>query len=148
MKLILLKDVAGLGEAGAVKEVKEGYARNYLLPRGLAKAATESALRNLRETRQSLREREDHRQAEARQLAAALEETVVEIPARVGEGGRLFGSVTAQDIADALAARGYNVSKKQVELDDPIHAVGFFKVPMRIAPGVVARVDINVVSRT
>ncbi|MGH2347982.1 MAG: 50S ribosomal protein L9 [bacterium] len=145
MKVILLKDVAGLGRAGAVKEVKEGYARNFLLPRGLAQQATEGAMRVLREKQQSQQDREGHRQAEARALAAALENSVVEIKARAGEGGRLFGSVTAQDIADAIAARGYNVSKKQVELDDPIHAVGFFKVPVRVAPGVLARVDINVV---
>jgi large subunit ribosomal protein L9 len=147
MKVILLKDVAGLGPAGVVKEVKEGYARNFLFPRGLAREATEGALRALQQQHHTHREREDHKQAEARQLAGALEATVVEVAARAGESGRLFGSVTAQDIADALAARGYNVSKKQVELDDPIHAVGFFKVPIRIAPGVVARVDINVVGR-
>ncbi|HEY3246810.1 MAG TPA: 50S ribosomal protein L9 [bacterium] len=145
MKVILLKDVEGLGRTGAVKEVKEGYARNYLLPRGLAREATDGALRALRETQQSQKEREEHKQSEAAALAAALERSVVEIAARAGEGGRLFGAVTAQDVADALAGRGYNVTKKQVELDDPIHAVGFFKVPVRIAPGVVARVDINVV---
>lgn len=147
MRVILLKDIPALGPAGAVKEVKEGYARNYLFPRGLAREATDGALRALRQAQHSRREREDHRQTEARQLAAALDATVIEIPARAGGGGRLFGSVTAQDIADALAARGYDVTKRQVELDDPIHAVGFFKVPVRIAPGVVARVDVNVVAR-
>jgi large subunit ribosomal protein L9 len=145
MKVILLKDIAGLGRAGAVKEVKEGYARNFLLPRGLAQEATEGAMRVLREKQQSQQSRGDQREAEARKLAAALENSVIEIEARAGEGGRLFGSVTAQDIAEAVTARGYNVSKKQVELDDPIHSVGFFKVPVRVAPGVVARVDINVV---
>lgn len=145
MKVILLKDVDGLGHTGAVKEVKEGYARNYLFPRGLAQEATEGALRALREKQQSQKDRHNQQHAEAAALASALEKTVVEIKARTGEGGRLFGSVTGQDIADALTARGYNVTKKQVELDDPIHAVGFFKVPVRIAPGVVARIDINVV---
>ncbi len=145
MKVILLKDVDGLGRTGAVKEVKEGYARNYLMPRGLAREATDGALRALRDKQQSQKDREEHKQAEATALAASLEASVVEVKARAGEGGRLFGSVTAQDIADALSARGYNVSKKQVELGDPIHAVGFFKIPVRIAPGVVARVDINVV---
>lgn len=147
MKVILLRDVAGLGAAGAVKDVKEGYARNYLLPRGLARAATEGALRDLHQQQRTHRKREDDRQAAARELAAALEGSVVEIGARAGESGRLFGSVTAQDIADALAGRGYNVSKKQIELDDPIHAVGYFTVPVRIGPGVVARVEINVVGR-
>lgn len=147
MKIILLKDVPTLGPAGTVKDVKEGYARNYLFPRGLAREATEGAVRALHQQQHVKREREDHKQAEARQAGAALEATVIEIPARAGEGGRLFGSVTAQDIADALSARGYNVTKKQIELDDPIHAVGFYKVPVRIAPGVVARVDVNVVGR-
>ena len=145
MKVILLKDIPGVGSAGAVKDVKEGYARNYLLPRGLAQEATAGALRALRDKQQSSRDREAHKQAEASALAASLEKSVVDVPAHAGEGGRLFGSVTAQDIAAALAARGYNVTKKQVELDEPIRAVGFFKVPVRIAPGVVARVDVNIV---
>lgn len=147
MKVILLKHVPALGPVGTVKEVKEGYARNYLFPRGLAREATEGALRALSQQQHTKREREDHKQAEARQLATSLETTVIEIAARAGGGGRLFGSVTAQDIADALIARGYHVSKKQIELDDPIHAVGFFTVPVRVAPGVVARVDVNVVGR-
>jgi large subunit ribosomal protein L9 len=83
---------------------------------------------------------------DAERLASGLETAVIEIPARGGEGGRLFGSVTAQDIADALARAGFDVSKKQIDLEDPIKTAGFYKVPVRVGPGMVARVDVNVVT--
>lgn len=145
MKVILLKDVDGLGRSGAVKEVKEGFGRNYLLPLGLAMEATEGNLRALQVRQKALSERDRREREEAEQVTARLSEMVVEIRARGGEGGRLFGSVTAQDVAEALAARGVQVSKKQVELGEPIKVVGFYKVPVRVGPGVVARVDVNVV---
>ncbi len=145
MKVLLLKDVAGLGPSGAVKEVKEGYARNYLLPRGLALAATDGTLRAFQDRQKAVLDREQRERTEAERLAGALGELVVEVRARAGEGGRLFGSVTAQDIADALGARGYRISKKQVELDEPIKSSGFFKVPIRLGQRIVAHVDINVV---
>ncbi len=145
MKVILLKDVAGLGPTGTIKDVKEGYARNYLVPRGLAAEATEGTLKALRTQQKAAVERTQRVRTEAEQLAATLEQLVIEVPARAGTGGRLFGSVTAQDIADALAARGHKVSKKQVELDDPIKTAGFFKVPVRLGQRIVAHVDVNVV---
>lgn len=146
MKVILLKDVDGLGSRGSVKEVKDGYARNYLLPRGVAVEATDGNLRALEGRRQAVADRVRREQLEAEKLATGLGKIVVEIPARGGEGGRLFGAVTAQDIADALAARGYEVSKRQVELDEPIKAAGFFKVPVRVGQGIVAHVDINIIA--
>lgn len=145
MKVILLKDVAGLGAAGAVKDVKEGYARNYLFPRGLAAAATEGNLRTLTLQQQAAVERTRRERQEADHVARTLEQTVIEVHAKGGEGGRLFGSVTAHQIADALVAQGFAVSKKQVELDESIKAAGFYKVPVRVGPGIVARVDVNVV---
>lgn len=145
MKVILLKDVEGLGRSGAVKEVKEGYARNYLLPRGLAMEATEGNVRTLEGQKKAVADRTRREKEEAEQFAARLSQMVLEVRAKGGEGGRLFGSVTAQDIADALVANGFQVTKKQVELDEPIKTAGFFKVPVRISQGVVARVDVNVV---
>lgn len=144
MKVILLKDVDGLGPLGAVKEVKEGYARNYLFPRELAVEATDRNVRALHGREQVAAQRELRERLSAEKMAAALEQAVVEIPARSGEGGRLFGSITAEDIAEALGARGFNVSKKQVELAEPIKQTGFFKVRVRVGRAMVAHVDINV----
>lgn len=145
MKVVLVKDVAGLGPAGAVRDVKEGYARNFLLPRGLALEATDSTLRTLKTQQQSVEQRNTREREEAERLAAALEQLVVAIPVRAGEGGRLFGSVTAQHVAEAIAARGLTVSKKQIELPEPIKTAGFFKVPIRLGQHLIAHVDVNVV---
>lgn len=145
MKVVLMRDVEGLGPAGTIREVKEGYARNFLIPRGLAKEATNSALRILESQKQTVQQRTARERTEAERLAAALEQVVIAIPVRAGEGGRLFGSVTAADIADALAARGLKISKKQIELADPIKVAGFFKVPVRIGQHITAHVDVNVV---
>lgn len=146
MKVILLKDVPALGRAGMVKEVREGYGRNYLIPRGLAAEATEGNLRQLAGREKAHAERAERERTDVEQLAAALEHAVVEIAGRGGEGGRLFGSITAQDVADALARSGVQVTKKQVELDEPIRTAGFYKVPVRVGLGIVAHVDVNVVT--
>ena len=146
MKVILLKEVPALGKAGAVKDVKEGYARNYLIPRGLAAEANERSLRVLEGQQKVMADRARRERTESEQLASALETAVIEIPARGGEGGRLFGSVTAQDIADALVRAGFEVGKKQIDLGEPIKTAGFYKIPVRVGPGMVARVDVNVVT--
>ncbi len=146
MKVILLTDVHGLGERGAVKEVKEGYARNFLLPRSLAVEATEGNLRAWQRHTQATEQRAVRERGEVDKVAAALGQAVIELRAKGGEGGRLFGSVTAADIAEALAARGFEVSKKQIELDEPIKTAGFYKVSVRVGQGVVAHVDLNVVA--
>lgn len=146
MKIILLKDVPALGQAGAVKDVKEGYARNYLIPRGLAAEATEGNLRSLARRQQAHTERAERQRTDVEQLAASLAQAVVEIRARGGEGGRLFGSITAQDLADELARRGVQVTKRQIELEEPIKTSGFYKVPVRVGLGVVAHVDVNVIA--
>lgn len=145
MKIILLKDVQGLGPAGTVREVKGGYARNFLLPRGLATEATESNARALAAQRQAAEQKSERAQQDAQALAAALEQAVVELRVKGGEGGRLFGSVTPADIAEALASRGLAVTKKQVELAEPIKTAGFYKIPVRVSRGITAHVDLNVI---
>lgn len=143
--MVLLKDVPGTGAAGAICEVKGGYARNYLIPRGLAVPASEGTVRALTQQRQAVQRREERRRAEADALVDRLKGVVIEIRSRAGEGGRLYGSVTPQQVADGLAALGFAISKKQVEMDQPIRLEGFYQVPVRVAPGVVVRVDLNVV---
>jgi len=146
MKVILLKDVTGLGERGSVKDVKEGYARNYLLPRGLAAEATEGNLRAWQRHLQAAEQRQARQRDQIDKAAAGLGQAVIELRAKGGEGGRLFGSVTAADIADALAAHGFAIGKKQIELDEPIKTAGFYKIPVRVGPGVVAHIDLNVIA--
>jgi large subunit ribosomal protein L9 len=145
MKVILIKDVPALGKAGEVRDVKDGYARNYLLPRSLAAPATDANLQSLASTRRAAQQREARALREADALKVRLESLVVEVRARAGEEGRLFGSVTAQDIAEAIAAKGIDVSKRQVELAEPIKATGFYKIPIRIHQRQTAMVEINVI---
>ncbi|MDR7518906.1 MAG: 50S ribosomal protein L9 [Armatimonadota bacterium] len=144
MKVILLKDVPGTGRAGAICEVKEGHARNYLIPRGLAVPASEGAVRALQAQQDAVQRRAERQRAQTQELQQRLQGLVLEIRSRAGQGGRLFGAVTSQQIADALVSKGFSISRKQVELEDPIRVEGFYRVPVRIAPGVVVEVDLNV----
>jgi large subunit ribosomal protein L9 len=145
MKVILLKDVPSLGGVGDVREVKDGYAQHFLLPRGLAAPATAANLQNLQETRKAAQQREGRALQHTADLKAKLEALVVEVHARAGEEGRLFGSVTADDIAEAIRRKGVEISKKQLDLTEPIKATGFYKVTVRLHPNVSAMVEVNVV---
>jgi len=146
MKVILLKDVESLGHAGDVRDVKDGHARNYLLPRGLAAPATESSLQALERTKVAAGRREARVNEELVALKGRLEMLVVEVRARAGDDGRLFGSVTAQDVADAIQRQGVDVSKKQIDLHEPLKNTGFYKVPVRLHPRHTAMVEVNVVA--
>jgi large subunit ribosomal protein L9 len=145
---ILLQDVERLGERGTVVDVSPGYLRNYLVPRKLAQPATPAALEAAR-ARHEAQERARHEAAErARETAALLTKTVLTIPAQAGEDGRLFGSVTAQDVADAIReARGLRVERRRVHLEDPIRHVGTHMVAVDVADGVTASVKTMVVAR-
>ena len=145
MKIILLKEVPSLGRPGEIRDVKDGYARNYLMPRGLATPATEGNLQNLAHTREAAQQREARVLEEIARLKQTLETLVVEVRAKAGDEGRLFGSVTAQDIAEAISRKGIKVTKKQVELDEPIKTGGFYKVTIRLHPKHTAMVEVNVV---
>ena len=132
MDVILRQDVENLGRAGELVSVKNGYARNFLLPRGLAYLASEGNRRRIEaESRQ--REKKAGAQLEsAREFAARLEAVSLTFAMKAGEGDRLFGSVTAADVAERLHAEGFAVEKKAVELHEPIKALGVFKVPVRL----------------
>ncbi len=144
MKVVLVQDVPSLGKAGSVVEVREGYARNYLLPRGLAREATEGQLRALEEERAARARKLAREQQRAAELARALAGRPVRIRAKAGSSGRLFGAVTAQQIADALRQAGFAVDRKQVELHEPIKAVGTYRVPVRLPHGQHAEVEVQV----
>lgn len=145
IEVILREDVPSLGRAGELVRVRPGYARNYLLPKGLAFEATEG---NRRRIAAETRAREARRQAErveAEGLAARLASVTLTIASKAGEEGKLFGSVTAQDIADALAAQGLAVDRRRIELEHPIKALGTHTVPVRLHPEVHAEVRVHVV---
>src|SRR5947199_7092036 len=134
MRVILLQDVEGLGKAGDLKEVANGYARNYLLPRNLAAGATPSLIAN-RQQRIAAEQRKQEKQAELnRQQAEKLGQVTLTFKARVGREGRLYGSITSQDIAEGLReAEGIKVDRRMIELHNPIRCFGTFTVPVKIA---------------
>lgn len=132
MEIILRQAVDNLGHPGDIVDVKPGYARNYLLPRGLAFLATTGNKKRIEQDRQRLEEAENERRTKAQELAAKLEEVSLTFSARVGEEGKLFGSVTAADIAQQLEAQGLHVEKRLIDLHDPIRALGVYRVPVRL----------------
>lgn len=145
MKCLFLKDVPSVARAGEVREVSDGYARNYLIPKGLAVAATPAVLRQWEERRQAEQRRQEREAAHARELAAKLQETAVRITARAGREGRLFGAVTAADVVQALTEQtGEQLDRRQVELEEPLHETGTYTVPIRLGPGVTAEVTVIV----
>lgn len=149
MKVILLKDVENLGRTGDVKEVAPGYARNFLLRRGLATPATPGQLKQV-EALKSRREKEDvQRQTQAQQLAERLSQIEVVVPARVGEQGRLFGSVTNLDVAGALKEQhGIDIDRRNVALDEPIRTLGTHTATVHLGAQVNATVRVTVVDES
>ncbi|MDQ7794596.1 MAG: 50S ribosomal protein L9 [bacterium] len=145
MKILLLRDVPKLGRQGDVKEVADGYARNYLIPRGLAQPATGALQRVARGRAQATTARADREIREARETAARLDGFSLTIRARVGEKGRLFGSVTNQDVARGLAEiAGVRVDRRRVALDEAIKTPGVYRIPVRLHPDVQAVVEVRV----
>lgn len=149
MKVILLQDVEGLGKAGDLKDVANGYARNYLLPRQLAAGATPSLVAN-RQQRIAAEQRKVEKQAELnRQQAERLGQIVLTFKARVGRQGRLYGSITSQDIATGLReAEGMTVDRRVIDLPNPIRSTGTFIVPVKIAPRLEPKITVNVVDES
>ena len=143
---ILLQDVEQLGERGAVVDVAPGYLRNYLIPRKLAQPATNAAIEAARTRREAAERAAREAEARAEENAALLTKTVLTITAQAGDDGRLFGSVTSQDIVDAIReARGIRVDRRKVHLEDSIRHVGTHMVVIEVADGVTATVKTMVV---
>jgi large subunit ribosomal protein L9 len=143
MEVLLLKSVEQLGEAGDIKRVADGYARNYLIPRGLATTATSGAIKKAEQLRQA----EDHRQAkelsEAQALAQILDGVSVTFQARAGESDRLYGSITNVNIAEALEEKiGQPVDRRKIELEEPLKELGTHAVTIRLAAGAEAKVTV------
>jgi large subunit ribosomal protein L9 len=149
MKVILLQDVEGLGKAGDLKEVANGYARNYLLPRRLAAGATPSLIAN-RTQRIAAEQRRLEKQAELnRQLAERLAQITLTFKAKVGRQGRLYGSITSQDVASALQeAEGITIDRRAIGLLEPIRSLGTFSVQVKVATNQEPKITVNVIDET
>ena len=146
MKVILLKDVKGIGKKGEMKEVSVGYAQNFLLKNNLAVEATPGNISRLEGQKNRVAKDAAEELAEAKELKEQIEKITVEMKAKSGEGGRLFGSITTKQIAEALnKTEGIKVDRRKMELPDAIRALGFTNVPIRIHPDVTATLKVHVV---
>ena len=145
MKVVLTRDVKDLGTAGQVKEVSDGYARNFLFPRKLAIPATAAALKQVEAREQAVVKREAREEQQARALAQRLKDQPIRIFPKVGEQGRLYGSVTAADVAEALSKQvGQPIDKRKIELHEPIRQLGEFQVPFRVSRTVAVTLNVSV----
>ena len=147
MEIILRQAVESLGHPGDVVTVKNGYARNFLLPRGYAYEATPGNLKRIAAERSRLEAAENERRDSASDLAKKLEEVQLTFSARVGEEGKLFGSVTSADIAEQLAAQGFNIEKRLIDLHDPIKALGVYRVPVKLHADVKPEIRVWVIKQ-
>lgn len=146
MNIILKENVEGLGKIGDLVKVKPGYARNFLVPRGLAVEANSRNVNELEHNKRQL-ERKLQRQTQAAELLKGqIEKAVCGFSLRAGEEGKLFGSVTSADIAEKLAAAGIEIDRKKIVLDEPIKTLGDHQVAVKLQPGIVASVKVSVVA--
>lgn len=145
MKVILRQDFETLGKIGELVDVKDGYARNYLLPRKIAYEATASSTRQLEEEKKQHSKRMDKEKKSSETLATELEKVSITIQMKVGEDEKLFGSVTSQMIADQLKEKGITIDKRQIELEDSIKALGIYTVDVKLPGSVIGKVKVWVV---
>ena len=144
MKVILMTDVATLGQRGETRDVAKGYARNFLLPRKLAVPATPANVKNLEHLKRQRAKEEDRALEMAKATAARIEALTLTVTARASDDGRLYGSVSAQDVVEFLERNQVPVEKRRVQLDEPIKAVGEYKVPVRLHGDVTASLTVSV----
>jgi len=145
MEVILREDIDKLGSRGEVVKVAPGYARNFLLPKRLAVAATDANRKIVEQERQAHLRKEAKQKSEADDLGKLLAGTTISIAQKAGENDQLFGSVTAQDIANALAAKNFTIERRKIQLDEPIKQLGDYKVTVRLHKEVTAEIGVNVV---
>ena len=148
MKVILTENMPSLGTPGMVVEVARGYARNFLIPKGKAMEANPGNLARFESQKAKIFQQVERGKEAALAFAARLSEVVLTIPQRVGEGGRLYGSVTNAVIAQTLENKGFDIDRKQLELDEPIKQLGSYQIAVRLAPEVKAHIQVEVVPET
>lgn len=147
MEVILRQAVENLGKPGDVVKVSNGYARNFLLPRGVAFEATPGNLKRIAQEKERLEAAENERRNAAQTLAERLEQVSLTFSARVGEEGKLFGSVTAADIAHQLEQQGFEIEKRQIDLHEPLRTLGVFRIPVRLHADVKPEVKVWVIKQ-
>ncbi len=148
IKVVLQDDVASLGTSGDVVRVRPGYARNFLIPRGLAAPATQANLARVEDLRRQAAERAAQRMTEAQATRAKLEALSVKLERAVGEENKMYGSVTAKDIEEAFAAVGVEVDRRKLVLSEPIKTLGLHEVPLKLHPELSATLRVEVVKKT
>ncbi len=145
MKVILKEDVKSLGSAGDVVEVSQGYARNYLIPRGIAVIADKKNIEAVEREREAIQRKNMKERQEFQELARRLLGINLTIRAKAGEEGKLFGSITSKDISEALKREGFSIDKKRIYLEEPIKRVGDYTVDIKLPHDVVAKLNINII---
>jgi large subunit ribosomal protein L9 len=148
MKVIFMQDVKGQGKKGEMKDVSEGYALNFLIPRGLAKHASQGNVKTIENQKQAELRRKDQEKEEALQLAKTIGQIQVKLHAKSGDNGRLFGSITNKQIADELERMKFKLDKRKILLEDPIRSLGVMQVPVKLHPEVTATLHVHVVEGT
>lgn len=144
MRVIFLKDVKGTGKKGEIKEISDGYARNFLFPKKLAVVASEGNLTTLNQQQKKHEEQETEKLKSANVLKSKLEALALSFATKVGKEGKVFGSVTSKQISEQLRSQGVDIDKKQILLNDPIRMVGMTQVSVKIHPQVIATVRVHV----
>lgn len=144
MKVLMKQDVAKIGKRGEILDVKEGYARNFLIPNGLAVEASGGAMKQMEQIKQADDRRKAKELAEAQELAKKISAVSISLKHKAGDEGRLFGSITSAEIAEAIKQKGFDVDKKKISLDDPIRLVGEYTVKIKVHHDVSAEVAVTV----
>jgi len=147
MEVILKQDVDKIGKAGAVVKVKDGYARNFLIPNGLAVPLTSGNLKTMEEERLKKTQQQEKLKKEAEELKSRLSAVSLTIPALIQEEDKLYGSISAQDISTALKEEGFEVDKNAIDLEEPIKALGIYEVPVRLHTDITATVKVWIVKK-
>ena len=145
MKVVLLQDVKGQGKKGELKEVNDGYARNYLLPKKLAEEATATVMNDLKQKEASRKLQQEKERQEALVIKEKLDKTVLSVKVKCGEGDRTYGSVTAQEIAEALKATGIEIDKRKLVIKENIRTLGAYVIEVKVYAGISANLKINVI---
>jgi large subunit ribosomal protein L9 len=145
MKILLRQDYEKLGEAGEIINVKAGFARNFLIPKGLAMVASPQNKKRFENEKKQMNWRKEQEKRKSEELAKVLENVSCTITVQVGEEDKLFGSVTSQNIAESLAAQGHVIDKRKIVLEEPIKSLGIYSVPIKLHPDVDAKVKVWVV---
>ncbi len=145
MRIILLRDYENLGEAGEQVEVKDGFGRNYLIPKGIALKASKQNMKKFEEIAKQKKNKLARALKSSQELAEKLKTLSLTVPVKVGEDDKIFGSVTSQMIADQLQEKGYDIDKRQIQLEEPIKALGIYDIPVRLHSEITTSVKLWVI---